>query len=653
MSYPILYSATETNFDHNGIGILSACVSCEGAEEANGIFELAMQYPMDGVHFAEIGDRAIVKAKVDQFRDPQLFRVYAISKPMNGIVTVLAEHISYDLSGIPVKTFSASSASSALAGLKNNAVVDCPFNFWTDKSTSANFKVSVPASIRSRLGGVAGSILDVYGGEYEFDNYTVKLHNNRGMNRGVSIRYGKNLTDIKQEQNCASVATGVYPYWAGTVDEKDVLVELPERIVNAPGTYNFVKIRTVDFTQNFETRPTVEQLRSATENYIKNNNIGVPSVSLTVSFAQLEQTEEYKHLKLLERVSLFDTVNVEFPALGVSATAKAVKVVYDVIADRVKSVTLGSVRANIADTIATQQKEIDYSKDKPTLSMVQKISSALAKAIMGADGGAVRLIDTNDDGEPDELYIADNADPTKALKVWRFNYNGWAASKNGYGGPFEFGATLEEGLLANFVTAAQLVAGTIKSADSGETFFLDLDNGILNMNATSLNISGKTVDDIAQGKVNAQTQEDIFNKLTNNGALPGLFMLDGQMYINADYLATGVISSKSGTIAVDLSGDTFKVNMSNTKSMEFGASGLFGILDGTQVLSLFQSVWASVPTAGIFSLNGADLQIDAAASDESVAGKVKLASTGTTLQIKGKTVSWKSNGDGTFTLIGQ
>ena len=566
MSYPILYSATETSFDHNGIGILSACVSCEVTEEANGIFELAMQYPMDGVHFAEIGDRAIIKAKADQFRDPQLFRVYAISKPMNGIVTVLAEHISYDLSGIPVKTFSASSASSALAGLKNNAVVDCPFNFWTDKSTSANFKVSVPASIRSRLGGVAGSILDVYGGEYEFDNYTVKLHNNRGMNRGVSIRYGKNLTDIKQEQNCASVATGVYPYWAGTVDEKDVLVELPERIVNAPGTYNFVKIRTLDLSSEFETQPTVERLRSKTESYIKNNNIGVPSVSLTVSFAQLEQTEEYKHLKLLERVSLFDTVNVEFPALGVSATAKAVKMVYDVIADRVKSVTLGSVRANIADTIATQQKEIDYSKDKPTLSMVQKISSALAKAIMGADGGAVRLIDTNDDGEPDELYIADNADPTKALKVWRFNYNGWAASKNGYSGPFEFGATLEEGLLANFVTAAHLVAGTIKSADSGETFFLDLDNGILNMNATSLNISGKTVDTIAQEKANAaegnaktyadtaasnavsaQTQTDIFNKLTNNGQSQGLFILDGELYINASYLVTGILRSKDGT----------------------------------------------------------------------------------------------------------
>ena len=566
MSYPILYRADETRYDHNGIGILSACVSCEVVEEANGAFELSLQYPMDGVHFAEIGDRSIIKAKPDQFRDPQLFRVYAISKPMNGIVTVLAEHISYELSGIPVKPFSAENVSTALNGLKNNAVVPCGFNFWTDKTTSAKFNVKTPASIRSRLGGVAGSILDVYGGEYEFDNYTVKLHNNRGTNRGVSIRYGKNLTDIKQDQNCSKVATGVYPYWSPEVEGENVLVELPERIINAPGTYNFVKIRTLDLTEEFETKPTVKQLRSRTESFIKANNIGVPTVSLTVSFAQLEQTEEYKNLKLLERVSLFDTVNVEFPALGVSATAKAVKIIYDVISDRVKSVTLGSVRANIADTIAAQQQEIiDYSKDKPSVSLVQKISSALAKAIMGANGGAVRLIDTNDDGEPDELYIADNADPNQAVKVWRFNYNGWAASKNGYSGPFEFGATLEDGLLANFVTAAQLVAGTIKSQDNGKTFFLDLDNGVLKMSASEFSVKGKTVEDIARAKssdaINSQTQEDIFNKLTNNGSLNGLFMQNGQLYVNASYLKsgfidaslikTGVISSDSG-IAIDL-----------------------------------------------------------------------------------------------------
>ena len=486
MSYPILYSATETNFDNNGIGILSACVACEVTEEANGIFELAMQYPMDGVHFAEIGDRAIIKAKADQFRDAQLFRVYAISKPMNGIVTVLAEHISYDLSGIPVKPFSASTAGSALTGLKNNSVIDCPFTFWTDKTTQANFKVSAPASIRSRLGGVSGSILDVYGGEYEFDNYTVKLHNNRGTNRGVSIRYGKNLTDIKQEENCSSVATGVYPYWYIETEEGSTLIELPEKIVPAPGTYNFTKIRTVDFSQEFEVQPTEEQLRNRAEKYIADNKIGVPKVSLTVSFAQLEQTEEYRHLKLLERVSLFDTVNVEFPALGVSATAKVVRLVYDVIADRVKSTTLGSVRANIADTIASQQQEIEK---KPSKSFLQAAVESLTSTILGAKGGSVRLLDNDGDGEPDTLYIADNPDPAQAVKVWRFNYEGWGASENGYNGPFEMGATFNDGFIADFITAGTLnagnitvinlgaesiVSGIIKSKDGNTQF--DLDN---------------------------------------------------------------------------------------------------------------------------------------------------------------------------------
>ena len=548
MSYPILYHATETNFSTNGLGILGDCISCEVTEEANGIFELAMQYPIGGIHYEDISDRSIIKAKADQLRDPQLFRVYSISKPMSGIVTVLAEHISYDLSGIPVAPFTAGSVSLALADLKNNSVTDCPFDFWTDKDTSGTFSVSVPSSIRSRLGGIEGSILDVYGGEYEFDNYKVKLHNSRGMNRGVSIRYGKNLTDIKQEQNCASVATGIYPYWAGDVDGNTVLVELPEKIVNAPGTYNFVKIRTVDFTENFKAQPTEEELRSKAESYVKSNNIGIPNVSLTVSFAQLEQTDEYKHLKLLEQVLLFDTVNVEFPALGVSATAKAIKIVYDSLSDRVKSITLGSTKANIADTIATQKQEIEK---KPSLSLVQSIAMTLTSAILGAKGGAVRILDTDGDGMPDTLYVADNPDPALATKVWRWNYEGWAGSKTGYVGPFVLGATLDDGLLADAVTAAHLVAGTIMSKDNGETFFLDLESGILRMNATDLKISGHTTEQIADSRID--------DKLTNYSTTAETNSLISQ---SADQITTSV----SKTYATKTSVDSVKTTANNAAS---------------------------------------------------------------------------------------
>lgn len=461
MSYPILYSPNESNFNHNGLGILSDCASCEVTEEANGIFELAMQYPMDGIHYDGIVDRAIVKAKPDQFRDAQLFRVYAIGKPMAGLVAVLARHISYDLSGIPVAPFVAQKAPESLLGLKENAVTDCPFDFWTDNTTEAEFSVPVPSSVRSRLGGVAGSVLDVYGGEYEFDNFSVKLHTSRGKNRGVSIRYGKNLTDIRQDHNCSSVATGVYPFWAST--DGETVVQLPEKIVNAAGEYGFTKIKVLDLSQDFIDRPTEDDLREKAVKYIAENDIGVPVVSLTVSFVQLEQSEEYKGKMLLERVSLFDTVSVEFPALNVSATAKVVKIVYDVLLDRVKTASLGSVRANIADTIAAQTVEIEKAPTKADLRNAQKTAT---EWLTNGKGYKVERRDVNGN-TIDTLYM-DTPDMAKAVNVLRIGQSGIGFSHNGINGPYESAWTIDGRFVADFIVAGRL------SSDDGESYF-DLD----------------------------------------------------------------------------------------------------------------------------------------------------------------------------------
>lgn len=475
MSYPILYSSIETNFDHNGFGILGDCISCEITEEANGMFELELKYPISGIHFEYISERCIIKANVDKFRKPQLFRIYAITKPMSGKVSVFAEHISYDLSGIPVSKFSASNVKEAMIGLKNNAVIDCPFNFWTDKSTVANFKVSEPASLRSRLGGVEGSILDVYGGDYEFDNYTVKLYNNRGMNRGVSVRYGKNLIDLKQEANCASVATGIYPYWKSFGDE--TVVELPEKIVNAPGTYNFEKIRVVDFSVDFIEAPTVEQLRNRAKSYIKTNNIGIPDVSLTVSFAQIEQTEEYKNIKFLERVSLFDIVNVDFPALNVSTTAKVVKMVYDVLLDRVKSVTLGSVRANIADTIANQQQQIQKAPTRNDIKSAQIVATEWL-----TNGKGYAYFRKDDSGNIIDILFMDTQDPEIAVNVMRVGQSGIGFSHNGVNGPYESAWTIDGSFNADWITTGSLDASLIKAgkitSKNDESYF-DLDSGAI------------------------------------------------------------------------------------------------------------------------------------------------------------------------------
>lgn len=457
MSYPVLYAPNETAFTSNGLGVLSSAVSVTAKQALNGIYELEMLYPVTGVHFSEIADECILLAKPDPVSDLQPFRIYRITAPHSGIITVYARHIAYDLMGIPVSPFTASGVVLTMDGLKANAAVACPFNFYTDKDNQGLFSVAVPQSLWGTLGGSKESVLDTFGGEYEFDRYNVYLHTQRGTNRGASIHYGKNLTSLEQDRNCADCHTGVYPYWVG---DDNSIVMLPEKVLHAEGNYSHTKIIPLDLSNEFDTEPTEEQLREYAAEYMVNNSIGVPTVSWKVEFVQLEQTVEYKGKALLERVLLGDTVSVEFPKMNVSASARAVEYEFDSILERYNSVTLGSIRNNIADTIVSQKKEIAA---KPGVSQLQSAVGRATANILGASGGVVRLLDTDGDGTPDTLYIADNADPAQAVQVWRFNHEGWGASKNGYSGPFNVSATLENGLVADFITAGNINANLIKS----------------------------------------------------------------------------------------------------------------------------------------------------------------------------------------------
>ena len=359
---PRLYPENETNFESNGLGPLSDALACTVEENRNGAFELSMEYPVTGVLFDELKHGSIIFAPPNDGGEPQPFRVYGKSTPLSGVVTVRAKHISYQLSHIPVSPFTAGSCAAALQGLKTNAVEPCPFDFWTDKETVATFTVTEPASARSLLGGVAGSVLDVYGGEYEFDRYTVKLHKARGTDSGVVIAYGKNLVDIDQEESIENTITGVYPYYK---DTNGNVLELPEKVVSSVSAHNFPYPRTVplDCSQEWQETPSVEQLRAYASAYVKKEGIGVPSVSLKVSFVPLWQTEEYKAIAPAERLNLCDIATVRFEKLGVNARAKVVQTVYDVLAGRYESITLGEASTNLADTIVAQDKAINAKAD--------------------------------------------------------------------------------------------------------------------------------------------------------------------------------------------------------------------------------------------------------------------------------------------------
>lgn len=474
---PILYDADRTSFPagvDNGLGVLADAMSCKVTQELNGQYELELHYPVEGIHYGEIALRAILRAAVGPDGKLQPFRVYRIVPGMSGTAAVYARHIAYDLGGYVVSPFTAADAPSAVAGIKSHALpAGMPFTLTTDKTTVAAMSVTVPTSAWGLLGGQQGSLLDVYGGEYEFDEWAVRLLTRRGADRGVSVRYGKNLTDLTQDASCANCYTGAVPYWRGNG------ITVTAAPVYAEGDFGYTRLMPLDLSSSFEQQPTQEQLQAAATSYIKQNHLGVPAVSWDVKLALLAQSSGYEDVAFLEQIYLGDTVGVYFHRLGVDAKARVNKIVWDCLLERYDSVALGSVKANIAATIAGQQKEIDA---KPSASLVEKISASLTAALLGANGGSVRLLDTNGDGEPDELYIADDPDPTKAKKVWRFNYEGWAASSTGYNGPYTMGATIAGGIQAWMITAANLVAGTIASEQGN--FFINLDGGTIDTSAT-------------------------------------------------------------------------------------------------------------------------------------------------------------------------
>lgn len=493
----VLYEANESTFTSNGLGTLDEAITAVITEELNGIYEMQFTYPVTGKKFSEIKYSRIIKAIASPGGNYQLFRIYSISKVINGIITVNAEHISYQLAYIPVNPFTATSVVEAMAKLSANAMAACPFTFWTDKQTTANYKQTEPSNIRARLAGTSGSILDVYGGEYEFDNYTVKLHNHRGQNRNVTLRYGKNITNIEQDENIASTYTSIVGFWKSD----DVVVKTGVIDSEHVSSYPFKRVKVVDFSENYDSAPTVEQLTSKATSYMSANNFGIPKVNIKVSFVALWQTEEYKNIAVLERVYLGDTVSVFYEKLGITASAKVVSTKYNVLLDRYENIELGSMRSRLSDKLAKQDAEIkEQITDAKTA--LEKAVERVTELIAGGTGGHV-VLNTDANGKMQEILVMDTEDINTATKVWRWNLGGLGYSSTGYNGQYGTAITMNGDIVADFITTGTMTANRIRAGlleDETGTNYWNLSTGEMRISAgTKIGAGNDTFQSIING----------------------------------------------------------------------------------------------------------------------------------------------------------
>lgn len=474
---PCLYTETEIAFTTNGIGKLCDALSCYVTEKRNGSYELKMGYPSFGIHAESVVEGNIILAKPSERATAQPFRIYKITTPLTGLLEVQARHIQYQENFITVSPFSAQGSQAAMAAIKSHVTTDCPFDFWTDIDSSAAFTITSPATVRGCLGGMDGSMLDTYGGEYEWDMYTALLHGHRGADRGVKIVYGKNLIDFKMERSIENMITGVHPYWKHSED--GTLMELPEKVVTIEHDGPFEKISVLDCTSQFEEKPTEAQLRNYVKKYLKNTSLTEPDIDIKIDFFQLWQTPGYQDIAEAERVSLCDTVHVYISELGIEVSCKVTETEYDVLLERYKSITLSNAavysrNSSLSGSLGSLRDEAQLATeavnrvetqvtDIRTLTVQQEYFNNLASGLFGLhyssgveeDGSTIRYAHTSEKIE-DSAY------------AWKSGIRGFFISTDG-GQTWRLGwdtadKVVKTAVEAVGVNASFLGSGTLRTA---------------------------------------------------------------------------------------------------------------------------------------------------------------------------------------------
>lgn len=350
---PILYESSEREFTSNGLGRLRDCVRCEVTEERNGVYECEFDFPVDGNHFDLIIPGRIIAVEHDDKGDIQPFDIYAYSKPLNGVVTFHARHISYRLNYLTAVLSNISSLNDAFTSLGGSGTVypdSGGFVYYSDKGSVVALPAAdgIPHTVRQILGGIEGSILDTYGGEYEFNKFTVNLWNARGQDRSFTVRYGVNLTDYTEEMDYGESYNAVVPFW-----QKDDS-KLVGGIVTAglPSVYGRTECIPLDLSYNWENQPaSVTALENAARNILSANQPNLPSQNIKVNFIRLADTEEYAQFAPLQTCGLCDRIKVVFPRYNIEGMYKIVKVVWDVLLDRYTEMELGNLSITLAEAL--------------------------------------------------------------------------------------------------------------------------------------------------------------------------------------------------------------------------------------------------------------------------------------------------------------
>lgn len=424
---PILFESTETSFNNNGLGRLRECISAVVTEERNGVYELDFEYPVTAEDFNEIKIGRIVGVTHDETGDIQPFDIVSYERPIDGIVTFHCTHISYRQSFLTVTGKNITSLASAFT-LFGNSTPENPFSYQTDKTSTGYLSSAdgIPKTVRSMLGGIEGSILDIYGGEYEWDKFNVILHNRRGTDRDFSIRYGVNMIDYNEELDNSGCYMACIPYWT---DGTNIVVGNKQDAEGSTITDRGECVP-LDVSDKFESKPTKAQVNAMGLSVMKSNNPMIPTQNIHVEFVRLQDLG-YTGFESLLQCNLCDTINVIFPDYNTQGRFKIVKTVWDVLSDRYESMELGDLSVTLAEALGIESNPLGRSDNYKVTTKQVVISGGIGAnsykaasdiAITPQDGyNAVGIVGHSSNYfrvQPTTNYIKDNSTLFAGFANW-------------------------------------------------------------------------------------------------------------------------------------------------------------------------------------------------------------------------------------------
>ncbi|MDR2832981.1 MAG: phage tail protein [Streptococcaceae bacterium] len=428
MSFAILHSENETNFSTLGLGVLRDATRGVVHEKRNGEFFLEMEYPIDGLHAEKIKENRILRVDAGHRLKAQRFDIKRINKTSDKKLQIYAEHVRYRAQGLPLNhdIYIEGTAQTALNRWKSEIIGSHPFTVYSDVTTNASTHWKIPdvADAGDALGGVEGSILDRWHGEYLFDNFHIQLLSQRGRYANTILAYGRNITSLEQEKNIANTYTSIYPYATFHEDEKEIIKLLPEKIIDGKYINNYPsrKVQVVNLSDKFKDIKdfTDAKLRQYANAYLTENNVGLPSFSLTVKAIDLSKVLEYQEaISQREELELCDTVPLYYPSLGINDTAQVTGVVWNFISERYDEYEFGNFQTGLKSWL---NGNIEHIKQQASLANQKAII-----AVISANGKNTNFYGNSSQGKPanakdGDLYFEVDGDK---INIYQFIDGVW------------------------------------------------------------------------------------------------------------------------------------------------------------------------------------------------------------------------------------